>query len=327
MKRTLPILLIALIVSLTIPSAMPESASADETVTLRIAMRTARRGSVWRRTLDAWNNSLRSATSGAVQLDFSDGEGFAQKLSEGQLEGASMPIADLGEVVAEVRVLGAPGLITDYAQADRVIRRMGSDFEAEFASEGYKVLGWFDVGLTRLLSKEAIRSPEDLRGKTAWVPRRDQTFSQFLQGVGATPRRLPVGRVRGQLSNIDVLPTSALAAIFLNWYHEMSFVTEQARGVIMAATVIKQDAFDRLTPEQQAALLETSGRAHAHLRRQHRRQDAQGMRTLQGRNYTTVDLSPNQAAWDAASLRARNALAGRAYPRALMQRVERAAQN
>ena len=324
MKRSLPLLLLALALLATVPGAAPTPADAQEAITLRIAMRSARRGSVWRRTLDAWDQSLRTATNGQIRMAFSDPEDFAAQLGRGSLEGASMPVADLGELAGEVRVLGAPGLITSYDQADRVVRGMGGDFEARFAAQGYKVLGWFDIGLTRILSKRPIAQPSDLRGLQAWTPTRDQAFTKFLEVVGARPVRLPMEQVAGRLGSLDVVPTSALAAIFMNWYHEMNHITQQGRGVIMAATVVKQEAFDRLSAEQQAALLESARRAHEILRRNHRRQDDEAMRTLAGRGYTMVDIAPHQAAWDAASLQARNGLAGSLYPRALLDQVTRA---
>ncbi|MFT5352988.1 MAG: TRAP-type C4-dicarboxylate transport system substrate-binding protein [Polyangiales bacterium] len=316
---------------LTLMPGLSSQVGAQSATELRIAT-VAPEGSPWMQVFRRWDSALRERTGGQVGLTFYPGGSQGQeselidKMGAGQLDGAAVTSGGLGQIVRPVLVLSAPGVITEYSQLDRARRRMASRFESQFERNGYKLLGWGDIGKARLMSTERIERPEELRQRRPWAPRNDEVFAEFLSVVGASPRRLGIPEVYPALNTrmIDTVPASAIAAVSLQWYTKLRFYSEQNTGVLIGATILKKERFDALSAEHQTALMETSTAAHRLLARAIRREDDRSLRVL-SRRMTAVDTSAHEAEWAAAAETTRNNLAGRVYPRALLDAVIRAA--
>lgn len=307
-------------------------ADAQETITLRIAT-LAPRGSAWMRIYNAWNGSLRQDTGGRLQLRFypggvsGDESDTINKVRAGQLDGAAVTGTGLGLVVRPVLLLQVPGVVTDYATLDRVRSQMASEWESQFEDNGWKLLGWGDVGEGRFFSKEPVRKPSDLRSMRPWAWRDDPVFNAFYQAARVNPVRLGVPEVYPALQTgmVNAAPGSALAVLNLQWFTKLSYMTAESRSVLIGATVLKKDKYDALPQDLRAVLDSTAERAHRALQTRIRRDDAQAFQTLQQRGLQTVDTSAHTAEWERMAEQTQNALAGRVYPRALLQRVKRIA--
>lgn len=330
MKRRSLTLVLAL-AGLTLVPGISEPVGAQQATELRIAT-VAPDGSPWMAVFRRWDRDLRERTGGQLGLTFYPGGSQGQeseyidKMGAGQLDGAAVTSGGLGQIVRPVLVLSAPGVFTEYAQIDRARRRLASRFEQQFERNGYKLLGWGDVGKARLFSTHRIEQPSDLRARRPWAPRNDEVFAEFLSVVGANPRRLGITEVYPALNTgmVDTVPASALAAVSLQWYTKLRFFSEQNSGVLVGATILRKEKFDALSAEHQTALTETAAHSHRLLARAIRREDDRSLRVLQ-RRLTSVDTSAHEAEWAAAAETTRNNLAGRVYPRALLDAVIRAA--
>lgn len=303
-----------------------------DTYTLRIAT-LAPQGSTWMRIFNAWNNSLRERTNNRLTLQFypggsqGDERDFVRKMRAGQMDGAVVTSTGLGQIVRPVMVLAVPGIFREYAQLDRVRHRFQAQFEQQFDANGYHLLGWGDAGKLRLFSKREIQRPQDLRSVRPWAWRDDTVFTEFLNVVGANPVRLGVPEVYPALQTgmVDTVPSSALAAVALQWYTRLHYVTAQNMGILIGAAVLKKDKYEALPEDLRAALDETSDQAHQALRRAVRRDDERAYATIQRRGITAVDISAHEAEWAEAAATTREHLAGRLYPRSLLDRVTAAA--
>jgi len=331
-RRTLVMALFALGL-VTLPGTAPRGADAQDTTTLRIAT-LAPRGSAWMRVFNAWNNSLRQRTNNRLQLRVyaggsqGDERDVIRKIRIGQLDGAAVTSTGLGLIVRPILVLQAPGVVETYRQLDRAREAMSDEFGQQFEANGVKLLGWGDVGEGRIFSNQPIRRPRDLRSVRPWVWRDDSMFGTFLEVVGANGVRLGVPEVLPALSTgqIDTVVASATAASALQWHTRVTHVTEQANTFLIGATLLSKQKYDSLPADLRQALDETSEQAHSTLVRRIRRDDRRYYRALTTRHgLTAVDLSAHESEWDQAAEQTRNRLAGRLYPRALMQRVMRAA--
>ncbi len=331
MKRRITLTCLLTALAFMAPGVTPQAVDAQQATELRIAT-VAPEGSPWMRVFRAWDQELRQRTNNQLGLTFYAGGSQGQepdyidKMQAGQLDGAAVTSTGLGQIVRPVLVLSAPGVIVSYPQLDRARRRMARRFSQQFQSNGYELLGWGDVGKSRIFSTHRIEQPSDLRQRRPWAPRTDAVFSEFLSVVGANPRRLGIPEVIGALSQgtVDTVPASALAAVSLQWHTRLRFFTKDNSGVLIGATILKKDRFDSLPDDQRTALSETAERAHRLLQRAIRREDDRSLRVVQ-RRLTEVDGSAHEAAWREAAETTRNRLAGRLYPQALLDAVIRAA--
>ncbi|MEM9071455.1 MAG: TRAP transporter substrate-binding protein DctP [Myxococcota bacterium] len=304
---------------------------AQRATELRIAT-VAPEGSPWMRVFRAWDQELRQRTQGQLGLRLYPGgtqgqePDYVDKMNAGQLDGAALTTTGLSQIVRTVLVLGLPGIFDDYATLDRVRRRLSPRFERQFHREGYHLLGWGDVGRGRLFSTHEILRPRDLRRTRPWAPREDAIFSEFLDVVGATPRRLGIPEVFPALQTgmVDTVPASALAVVALQWHSRLRYYSEASAGILIGATLLRKEKFDALPEEHQRALMETSRRGHRLVARAIRREDERALQVL-SRRLRAVDTTPHDAEWRLAGLQTRDRLVGRIFPQALMDAVARAA--
>jgi TRAP-type C4-dicarboxylate transport system substrate-binding protein len=320
------------IAALCVPGAAQTPDGEPDVVEIRIAT-LAPSGSSWMRVFNAWNLTILKQTNKTLKLRFyaggsqGDERDFVRKMRAGQMDGAALTTTGLGQLVRQVLVLSVPGVFSEYDELDRVREALNERFEGMFDQEGYTLLGWGDVGKTRLFSMERIERPDDIKRLRPWAWKDDLIFTEFLKVVGANPVRLGVPEVYPALQTrmVDTVPASALAAVSLQWFTRLKYVSAQNSGIIVGATLMKKQKFEALSDEHQKVLLDTARRAHAALNKSIRRDDDRAYESVLKRGLIAVDTSETRAEWDEVGKQVRERLTGRLYPKSLLDAVTEAA--
>ncbi|MEM8610030.1 MAG: TRAP transporter substrate-binding protein DctP [Myxococcota bacterium] len=287
-------------------------------------------GSAFMKVMKAWNRSLKQQTQNRVELRFYSGgsqgdeRDFIRKVRAGQMDAAGVTTTGLGMVARPVLVLTAPGLITEYDQLERARTQLNERFSKMFSDAGFQLLAWGEAGKNRLFSVNEFAAPDDLKKGRPWAWKDDPVFAEFVSVIGANPVRLGVPEVYPGLQTrmVDTVPASAIAAVALQWYTRLKYMAKDNFGIIVGGSIVKQEKFDELSPEDQKALLDTSERAARALDTLSRRDDERAYRSMVGRGMVEVDIAPHKAAWDAAAAKTRANLTGRVYSKSLLESVE-----
>jgi TRAP-type C4-dicarboxylate transport system substrate-binding protein len=189
------------------------------------------------------------------------------------------------------------------------------------------LLAWGDVGKTRLFSTERIDRPSEIKTRRPWAWKDDLIFTEFLKVVGANPVRLGVPEVYPALQTqmIDTLPASALAAVSMQWYTQLKYVSQRNSGIIVGATIIRKEKLEALPEDQKKVMAETGLRVQNAIQKSIRRDDDKAYATMLKRGMTAVDSTEHQSEWDDVSKQVRERLAGRVYPESLLEAVSAAA--
>jgi len=290
-------------------------------------------GSSFGKILNAWSRSLRKETEGRVEFRYYSGgsqgdeRDFIRKMRAGQMDAAGLTTIGLGIIVRPVLVLSAPGVIETYEQLDRVRAAMNERFAKMFEDAGFVLLNWSDAGKGRIMSTKPILRPADLKASRPWAWKDDPIFAEFLKVVGANAVRLGVPEVYPGLQTrmVDVVPVSPLAAVAMQWFTKLKYMSKDSFGIILGASVIKKEKFDQLSPGDQKILKDTARRAAQALDKVVRRDDAKAYRILIDRGIELVDTSPYRAEWDSAAKETRERLTGRIYSKSLLADVQAAA--
>ena len=307
-------------------------ADADEKTVIRYAT-IAPGGSAFGKILKAWGRSLSKETEGRVEFRYYSGgsqgdeRDFIRKMRAGQMDAAGVTTIGLGIVVRPVLVLSAPGVIETYEQLERVREKMNERFVKMFDDAGFVLLAWSDAGKGRIMSTIPIVKPADLKTSRPWAWKDDPIFSEFLKVVGANAVRLGVPEVYAALQTkmIDVVPASPIAAVALQWFTKLKYMSKDSFGIINGASVVKKEKFERLSPGDQQILMETAQRAAAALDKVVRRDDAKAYDVLIDRGMKVVDTGPYRAEWDKAADETLNRLTGRIFSKSLLAEVRAAA--
>jgi len=329
-RRFVPVLLL-LVAAFALPGTTTTT-KAEEGYTLRIAS-LAPAGSSWMKILNAWNKTLQEKTDGKLKMRFypggsqGDERDFIRKMRVGQLDGGVVTMTGMSLLVPAMNVLVLPGLLDTYEELDRVREKMASKFEGMFGKEGFKLVGWGDAGKTRLFSVQPIKRPSEIKAMRPWVWKDDPIFVEFYQVIGASAVRLGVPEVYPALQTrmVDVISSSALTAVALQWYTRVKYMTAHNSAIIAGGTMMRQDKFDELPPELQETFESTAARAHELLNKVVRRDDEKAYSVILKKGIIPVEAGDAKAEWDAADKKVRDNLTGRMFSKSLVEEVTAAA--
>jgi len=319
------------VVLVGLPGSVPSS-RAEEAITFRIAS-LAPAGSSWMKVLNAWKKTLESETDGRLKLRFypggaqGDERDFVRKMRVGQLDGGVVTMTGMSMLVRPMVILVLPNFLDTYEKLDRVRTKMAGEFEKLFDDEGFTMLAWGDAGKTRLFSQRPIEKPSDIKSMRPWMWKDDLVFIEFYDVIGANGVRLGVNEVYPGLQTkmVDVVTSSALTAVALQWYTRVKYMTSHNSSIIAGGMVMRKEKVDALPPDLKETFLRTCERVEVLLNKTIRRDDQKAYDVVLTKGITATDTSKYMAEWDAAAKKVRDRMTGRVFPKSLLQAVEAAA--
>jgi len=329
--RFAPVALLAF-AALALPGTTTTT-KAEETYTLRIAT-LAPAGSSWMKVVNAWNKTLQEKTKGRLKIRVypggsqGDERDFVRKMRVGQLDAGIMTMTGMSMIVRAMIVLVLPGFLDTYEELDRVRAKMAPQFEAMFEKEGFKLVGWGDAGLNRLFAAKPFRRPSDLKALRPWVWKDELVFVELYNVIGANAVRLGVPEVYPALQTrmIDMVSSSALTAVALQWHTRVKYMTGWNSAIIAGGTLMRKDKYDALPPDLREVFDSTAARAHDLLNRSIRNDDRKAYDVIVKKGIQAIDPGDAKAEWDAAYAKVRENFTGRLFPKSLLDAVAEAAQ-
>jgi TRAP-type C4-dicarboxylate transport system substrate-binding protein len=322
---------LALVAAAALIAMAPRTAHADP-VTLRVAT-LAPAQSPWGKVFKAWANGLNKASNGAVTLEFfygnqqGDEVAMVGKMRTRQLDGAAITATGLAQIYKSVLVLQMPGLFRDWAALDNARNTMRPDLDAAFDKEGFKIIGWGDVGIAHLMTKGfEVHSPADLKHKNCFFLAGDPIESTFYQVVGdVNPKQLTVPEILPALTagTINVVNAPALAAEQLQWSSLLDHLNTSASGIGIGALVFTAAKINSLPADIQKMVLESGNNTGAALTQSIRNQDNLAFGRMQSRMATYKPTDAEEQQWKALFKQTRDRLRGSTFdPKVFDQAVK-----
>jgi TRAP-type C4-dicarboxylate transport system substrate-binding protein len=245
---------LALLLMLVLP------AHAEE---LKIAS-VAPEGSKWMQEMRKAAEVVKARTEGRVVLKFYGGgvmgndKKVLRKIRVGQLDGSTFTPSGLTEVYPDLGVYGLPMLFQSLDEVDRVRAIEDAKMRAGLEKAGFVSFGFAEGGFAKLMSNVPVRGIDDLKGRKIWVPDGDRISFAAMQALGLAPVTLPLTDVLTGLQTglIDIVATSAVGALVLQWHTKVKYVTDLPLAYIVATLVIAKPSFEKLSAPDQAVLRE-----------------------------------------------------------------------
>jgi len=293
MMRTTKILALCLLAGL----AVSKPARADN-VELRIAS-LAPSGSPWMEVLDKAAAEVKDKTAGRVTLKYFEGgqqgdeRDFVRKIKLGQLDGAAVTAVGLSMIDESIRVLELPMMFESAEELDYVADKMWPYFQKKFEKKGFKLNDRGEVGWIYFLSKSEVKSLDDLKGQKLWLWGDDQLVGAVFKKLGLNGVPLGVPEVDAALTSgkINACYGSPVAAVALQWYSKIKFMTSMPMSFAIGATVISIDAYKKLSADD-AKTVEAIGTANAKKLRKTIRKANEDAKGTMSRKGVTVSQTP-----------------------------------
>ncbi len=276
------------------------------------------------------DRGLRQATKGAwgIQLYPSgiagDEKDVIRKMKVGQMDGSLITSTGLSQIVRDVTVLTVPGVIDSYDRVERVQAAMKQEWQDLFNKAGFKLIAWGEVGQVRFFSKAPITKPSDLKDMRPWLWPESYMMKETYKIVGANPVPLGVPEVYGALQTgmIDMVWNTAIAVVALQWHTKLSYVTNQTSGVLLGAMMMTNDKWNSIPEDVRGTLLEQIKKNIEGDNKDVRANDKKAFEKLLQRGYHATNFSPEgKKEYDQLTATVRAHLVGRAYPKALLDKV------
>jgi TRAP-type C4-dicarboxylate transport system substrate-binding protein len=244
----------------------------------------------------------------------------------GQLDGGVVTMTGMSMLVRPMVILVLPGFLDTYEELDRVRLKMAPQFEQMFDEEGFMLIAWGDAGKTRLFSKTAIERPSDIKSMRPWLWKDDLIFIEFYDVIGASAVRLGVPEVYPglQTNMVDVVTSSALTAVALQWHTRVKYMTAHNSAIIAGGAVLRKDKVDALPADLKDVFLRTAKRVEVVINKAIRRDDDKAYDVVLKKGIVATDTSKYKAEWDEAARQVRDRMTGRVFSKSLLEAVQAA---
>ncbi|MGE5185049.1 MAG: TRAP transporter substrate-binding protein DctP [Acidobacteriota bacterium] len=269
-----------------------------DNVELRIAT-LAPSGSPWMETLDKAAVEIKAKTNGRVTMKYFEGgqqgdeRDFVRKIKLGQLDGAAVTAIGLAMIDESIRVLELPRMFESAQELDYVADKMWPYFQKKFERKGFKLNDRGEVGWIYFLSKNKVESLNDLKGQKLWMWGDDQLVGAMFKKLGLNGVPLGVPEVDAGLTSgkINACYGSPVAAVALQWYTKIKYMTSMPMSFAIGATVVSLDSLKKISPEDQK-LVEDIGKANAKKLRKVIRKANEDAKSTMTRKGVTVVQTP-----------------------------------
>lgn len=321
------LLLLAAVLSID-PGSFVKASEADAAQILKIAMPVPRAQEIAVQVAE-YNAKLAALTNNAIQVRIywggaaGDDNDVLRKIKTGQMDAAPFSLELVSSFVRQAMVLGSPALFRNYKQLYAVRDALSPEFDKEAYENGFKVMGWGDVGRLRLMSKQPVSSLADFRKARPWLYPQSAMLKDFYKTVGANGIPLGIIEVYGALQTnmIDVVWISAVLGAALQWHTATHYITADSLGFISGAFVIRRGAWDAIPESAKVSMLDLAKEIKGKQEEQIPRQDKAAYKRLTERGHTAVKLA-NVPEWEKVGHDVREHMVGRIYTRDLLSRAE-----
>ncbi len=287
-------------------------------------------GSGIMRGLEAWNREIRRRTNRTLQLRFyaggvqGDEPEVIRKMRSGRLDAGGVTSNGLAQIHRPALIFQLPGTFRRYEQVQAARDALAPEIEAGMVQQGFRMLGWADVGQAHLFSRREIHTPADLAPCRFWVRADDVILPSLFQVVRSNTVELSVPEVLGglQTGRIDTFLAPPAVALALQWGSHATHMADTPVAILVGGSVISERTFQSLTPEQQTVLTETGAQFHGLARRNAARAEQEAITALRSRGLTVVPMSASDVAeWRRVGREVRTRVASQIADPALIARA------
>jgi TRAP-type transport system periplasmic protein len=293
--------------------------------------------SPWGKEFKRWAKDVSADTNAELNLDFQwNGQAgdevlMVQKIRTGQLDGAAVTAIGLGQTgVTDVLLFQMPGLFANWGKLDLARAAMKDEFDRQFESKGFTVLGWGDVGAVKTMTVGfEVRRPADLQGKGCFFLAGDPIEPKFLAAIGGiTPRQMTVNEILPGLTSgaINAIAAPPLAAEQLQWASRITNINTMTSAFAIGAIIMSSPRVQALPQRFKDVMSARGHEAADRLTKSIRNLDAQAFARMKSGKVVYEPTDAEKAEWRDLFARVRQGLRGAVFTPGVFDRVVQLAQ-
>ncbi len=219
-----------------------------------------------------------------------------RKIRLGQLHGGTFTSGGIAKVDGNFQILGMPMLLRDYREVDFARKKYEPRLLHSLEKKGFISTGIIEAGFAYMMSNKPIAKPGDLKGQKVWVPEGDVISRTVFEKAGIHPIPLPITDVLTGLQThlIDTVTASPVAAIVLQWFTKVKYLTDTPLLYNYGTFVLSKRAWKRVPRQDRAMVLNELTRRLKVVDRQNRKDNEAAKQTLKKQGIRFVPVAPGE---------------------------------
>lgn len=201
--------------------------------------------------------------------------------------------------------LSVPFMFRSQAELDYVLRQCSPQIEKSIENEGYKILGWFNVGWATFFTKKEARSPAELKKlKMASGGFDSPALGKSFKAAGFYTEDIPSEKVASSIkspSGVESLYTVPMYAYASQYHKSLTYAIDYSVCPVMSAFVISNDTWNQIPAKYKADLMKAVENTQRKLVAAQQKADREYLNRIASEGGKLVKLSSAEiAAWEAA---------------------------
>ncbi len=270
--------------------------------TLKLAT-LAPQGSVWDAAMRSMGDRWAKETGGRVQLRVyaggvaGDESDVLRKTRVGQFQGAAITVAGLAAIDPAFNVFQIPMLFSSFDELHFVLAKMRPVLEQRLAAKGFVLLHWGHGGWIHLFSRAPIRTLDDLKRQKLFVWAGDDAIVQQWRRGGYDPVPLAATDVLLGLQTkmIDVVPTTPIAALSLQWYRQAPNMLGLGLAPLTGGVIVTASSWEKIAEADRVKLQAVAASVERDLERDVPTQDREAIEQMRQRGLNLIEISAEES--------------------------------
>ena len=256
-------------------------------VTLKFAT-LAPEGSAWMQTFEKLKAEAAEVSGGAVKIRvypagvMGEEKDVLVKIKAGQLDGGGFLGNGIARICPEANAMMFPMTFRSAEEVDAAMKALTPWLEERCLANGYVVLGWTEVGFSRILGNHPMRNLEDLRGMKLWSIPNEPMLAALFKTAGVSTIPVPVADVLTALQTglLDTVYAPPLAAVSMQWSGRVKYRNNLRLAYTFGGLFVAASSWNRVPEDTRAKILATSRRLTAELTAQVRKDNAEALEVM-----------------------------------------------
>lgn len=231
-----------------------------------------------------------------------DDDTVLRKMRIGQLQGGAVAAGSLTRFYPDLQIYNLPLQFRDYEEVDYIRTEMDSMIADGLESNGIVTFSLTETGFAYLMSKEPVRTLDQLRALKPWMPDNDPIAAELVKSFGVSPIPLNITDVLAGLQtgliNAVVAPPSVVLA--LQWHNHVKYRTDLPLVYIYSMLAMDEKAFSKLSEEDRQIVHAVMDRIFREVGEDNRRDEEKALAALDQIGIETVEVD-DKADWQAAA--------------------------
>jgi TRAP-type C4-dicarboxylate transport system substrate-binding protein len=177
---------------------------------------------------------------------------------------------------------------------------MRPKLEADMEAKGFVVLNWADGGWVHYFTQKPAATPDDLKKLKLFQWAGDPKTLEIWRSAGFNPVPLPSTELATALQTglVEAFGAPPQVAVITRYYENAKNMTDLNWALLLGATVIRKDVWDRIPADIRPQLLQAAREAGQELQAEIRKSGAADVEAMKKRGLNVVPVdAKTRALW------------------------------